>query len=174
MKCRIIDFCVGFNRKQRLELELDGDFKEQFNLLKDEELDVTVKKFRHKRSLDANAYAWVLISKIAAELSVDKVIVYQKAIQEIGGVSETICIRNPAVPKFCESWQKNGLGWKTETFPSKFEGYTNVTVYYGSSTYDTKQMSLLIDHLVEDAKTLGIETLTPAELERMISNVESH
>jgi hypothetical protein len=52
--------------------------------------------------------------------------------------------------------------------PSKLEGCTKVILYYGSSEYDTQQMSVLIDHLIADAKELGIETLTPADLERMM------
>ena len=67
-----------------------------------------------------------------------------------------------------ESWEARGIGWQTETMPSKVEGCTNVVLYYGSSVYDTKQMSLLIDHLVQDAKAIGIETLTPRELESMM------
>jgi hypothetical protein len=51
--------------------------------------------------------------------------------------------------------------------PSKINGCTNVILYYGSSTYNTAQMSLLIDHLVQDAKALGIETMTPQELEAL-------
>ncbi len=50
--------------------------------------------------------------------------------------------------------------------PSKIEGCVNVVLYYGSSTYDTKQMSSLIDQLIFDAKELGIETATPQELAR--------
>lgn len=60
--------------------------------------------------------------------------------------------------------EHNGLGWFAETFPSKINGCTNVVLYYGSSTYDTKQMSALIDVAVESCKGLGIETMPPAEL----------
>ena len=42
-----------------------------------------------------------------------------------------------------------------------------VRAYYGSSQYNTKQMSRLIDMVVEGAKELGIETLTPEELARI-------
>ena len=56
------------------------------------------------------------------------------------------------------------LGWLTDAFPSKLPGCTNVILYYGSSCYDTKQMSRLIDLVVEDCKEQGIDTATPAEI----------
>ena len=94
----------------------------------------------------------------------EKVEVYQELIRNIGGVSETVCVRNEAVDRLCEGWKHNGLGWFAETFPSKINGCTNMVLYYGSSTYDTKQMSALIDVAVESCKGLGIETMPPAEL----------
>ena len=168
MRGRIKDFVLGYNRKWRLSLELDGDFRDLYEKLKDVDIDFSVKKWREPRSRDANAYAWVLIDKIAAELSLDKVEVYRRAIREIGGVSETLCMIDAAVQRFREGWEHNGLGWQTETMPSKIEGCTNVIVYYGSSTYDTKQMSLLIDHLVYEAKNLGLETMPPDRLDALL------
>jgi hypothetical protein len=44
-----------------------------------------------------------------------------------------------------------------------------IRAYYGSSTYNTKQMSRLIDAIVEDCKEMDIETLTPRELDAMKS-----
>ena len=55
-----------------------------------------------------------------------------------------------------------------ETFPSKLKGCVNVTVWYGSSVYDTEQMSRLIDAVVEDCKAVGIETMTPEELDALM------
>lgn len=128
---------------------------------------VTIKEYRQKRSLDANAYAWVLIDKIAAAVGLPKTEVYRNAIKELGGVSDTVCVMDAAVDALCNGWSHNGLGWVTETLPSKIKGCTNVILYYGSSTYDSKTMSRLIDGLIEDARNLGIETMTPQELERL-------
>jgi hypothetical protein len=75
-----------------------------------------------------------------------------------------------AVDRLCQVWSRNGLGWQTETFPSKIEGCTNVILYYGSSSYDTEQMSALIDYLVQECKALGIETMPPEEIESLINN----
>ena len=119
---------------------------------------------RQKRSLDANSYAWVLIDKIAEALHLDKTEIYRREIREIGGTSEIVCVKNEAVERTAEIWERNGLGWQAEPFPSKIPGCTNLRLHYGSSVYDTKQMSALIDQLVQDAKALDIETLSDREI----------
>ena len=67
-----------------------------------------------------------------------------------------------------DGWEHNGIGWQAETMPSKLPGCTNVILYYGSSTYDTAQMSRLIDLIVQDCDALGIETKDPAEIDRLV------
>lgn len=108
-----------------------------------------------------------MIDKLAEKLNLSPQEIYKNAIRHIGGVSETICIQNRAVEKFCEGWQKNGIGWQTEIIDSKLDGCSCVICYYGSSTYDQAQMSQLIDLIVQDCKAVGIETMTPAELSRL-------
>ena len=132
-----------------------------------------LKKARgRKRSLDSNAYCWVLMDKLAAYYRVPVSEVYRNFVREIGGNSEIICMMNRAVEVFCRSWERNGLGWQTEVLPSKIEGCQNVKVYYGSSTYDTAQMSRLIDLVVQECKDAGIETLPPEELRSMMAQWE--
>lgn len=131
--------------------------------------DYELVKQKRKRSLDANAYFFVLADKLAEKLNIPKEDIYRNCIKEIGGVSDVVCVRNDAVEKLCEGWRHNGLGWQTDTFPSKIEGCTNVILYYGSSTYNTEQMSRLINNIVEDCKIQGIETRTPNEIADMLS-----
>lgn len=125
-------------------------------------------KAKKKRSLDANSYAWVLIDKLAAATGYPKSEVYRNAIREIGGNTETICVQKAAAEKLCEGWEHNGMGWQAETMPSKLPGCVNVVLYSGSSTYDVRQMSRLIDNLVEDCRALDIETLPPEKLAAML------
>jgi hypothetical protein len=168
MKGRLLDLSFTLNGKQRLVIELDDDFRQDFAALEDHDVRVEIKKWRKKRSLDANAYAWVLIDKIAQATGVPKTEVYRQAIREIGGVSDIVAVPDNAVDKFREGWSKQGIGWQTEILDSK-PGYKRIVVYYGSSTYDTKQMSALIDSLVQEAQALGIETLPPHEIARLNS-----
>lgn len=128
-----------------------------------------IKEHRQKRSLDANGYLWVLISKIQDVIGVSKEDIYRDMIKGVG-VYEVVPIKNEAVNKFCEAWQKNGLGWITETTKSKLDGYTNVLAYYGSSEYDTKEMSRLIDGIVQECRELDIETKSDEEIKSLIES----
>lgn len=164
-----IDFITG---KAKLTLEVNEKqsamqvYEELHNC---EKLSIKISKYREKRSLDANAYFWVLADKLAAKLNVTKEEIYRNSIKEIGGNSEIVCVKNEAVERLCEGWRLNGIGWQTDTMPSKIDGCTNVILYYGSSTYNTAQMTLLINNIVEDCKAQGIETRTPNEIAEMLS-----
>jgi hypothetical protein len=131
------------------------------------EYKLEVKEFKQKRSLNANSYAWTLIDKLAEKLRMPKTDIYKSYIKEIGGNSDIVCCLDRAVSDLCQAWQGRGIGWLTETEPSKLEGCTNVRLYYGSSVYDTAQMSRLIELIVQDCKEHDIETLTPEEIDRM-------
>lgn len=146
------------------------NFSELFDALADKEVSIEIKQHRKNRSLDANAYAWVLIDKIAEKTGFKKVDVYRHAIREIGGVSTTVCVMDKAVERLREGWAKNGIGWQTETMPSKVDGCTNVILYYGSSAYDSKQMAQLIDSLIQEAENIGIPTITDEQANKMLGN----
>ena len=164
MTGRRLDLDFGRDGKQRVTVELDEDFRESWDALHDGEVAVEIKKYRKRRSLDANAYAWVLIDRLAEKLRMPKLDVYRELIRNIGGVSQTVCVQDKAVQDLISGWSHNGLGWFAETMPSKLAGCTNVVLYYGSSSYDSAQMSALLDLLIDDCKAQGIETTTPEEL----------
>lgn len=135
--------------------------------------DYELKRKNKKRSLDANSYAWSLIDRIASATGYSKTEVYKNTIREIGGVSEPYTGRTEAIERLCREWERKGLGYQAETFPSKLPDCTNVTLYYGSSSYDVKQMSALIDALVQDCNALGIETRSEADIQSLISQWEA-
>lgn len=124
-----------------------------------------LKEHKQKRSLDANAYAWVLIGKLANKIGLPKEEVYREFVKDVGNNYEILPIRNEAVDKWISNWQSKGIGFVCDILgESKLDGYTNVITYYGSSTYDSSQMSKLINLIVDECKQQGIETMTPAEL----------
>lgn len=174
MQAKLKDLTMNRDGSQNVTLTVSSDFRPLFDELAGKELDVEIKQHRKKRSLSANAYCWVLVDKIAARSGVDKTSVYRETIRNIGGVSDIVCCQDRAVEALRSGWQAHGVGWITETMPSKLEGCTNVILYYGSSTYDTAQMSRLIDLLVMEAKELGIETATPQELNRLREEWAKH
>lgn len=173
MKGKINSFFYShFNKNTTVELILDGCKTEEIEKLDNCEVDVAIKKYRKKRSLDANAYFWLLIDKLSVVVNLPKEDIYKGYIRQIGGNNDVVCVQDKAVDKLCNGWNNNGIGWITDTFPSKIENCTNVILYYGSSTYDSSQMSRLIDFVVQDCKTQGIETMTPDKLEELLSSWE--
>lgn len=162
-----IDFRTN---KPQLTLEINelNDFKQLVDDMNGlEKLSIEIKPYRARRSLDANAYAWVLMDRLAEKLNESKENIYREYIKHIGGNSEIVCVKNTAVERLCEGWSKNGIGWQTDTFPSKIDGCTNVILYYGSSTYDSAQMARLLDLIIQDCKEQGITTETPDEIARL-------
>lgn len=138
-----------------------------WKLDKDKQYEIT--EYKKKRSLDANSYCWVLCKKIADKLRITKEEVYIKVIHEVGKF-EILPIKDEAVDTFIKAWTSKGIGWLCEVLnKSKLDGYTNLIAYYGSSIYDTKEMSVLIDNIVQEAKQLNIETMPPNELEQLKS-----
>ena len=132
---------------------------------KDRLYDLEVKEHKKKRSLDANAYAWVLINKIADALRITPIEVYRQAIQNVGGNYEVIPIKEEAADHFKQVWEAQGLGWPcVDMGKSKLQGFRNLRAYYGSSTFSVSQMQVFIDNLVQDCRALNIETLTPDKL----------
>lgn len=131
---------------------------------------VDLTKWREKRSLDSNAYAWVLMDKIAEKTNTTKEHVYREIIKRVG-VFEILPLKDVAVEKFIKNWQSKGLGWVCDNLGSspKLEGFTKIVAYYGTSTYDTKEMSRFIDEVVSEACGLGIQVETPDKIEEMKS-----
>ena len=170
MTGKLKDITFSRDNKQIISIELNGDFREQFDTLADTEVDIEIKKHHKKRSLDANAFSWVLINKLAEKLGKTKEEIYREQIRHIGGVSEIVCVREIAYPRLKEVWESKGTGWQVEQMPSKIEGCVNAILYYGSSTYDTAQMSSLINNLITDCEAVGIPTITPKEAESLLSH----
>lgn len=131
---------------------------------KDKLLRITVKQYREKRSLDSNAYAWVLMQKIAEAIQSDKWSVYLMMLERYSRAFTHIIVKPDIVDRVKAEWRTvRELGEIT------VNGMTGIQLqcYFGSSTFDTKEMSVFIDGLVYECRQLGIETLPPEEIERM-------
>ena len=125
---------------------------------------LTVKEYKKKRSLSANNYAWALLDELAEKTHIAKTEIYRRLVKEIGGNNTLVCVQEKGVDALCKYWSAKGLGWVTDVVDSKINGCKNVFLYYGSSLYDSSQMSRLIDLIVQECKQQGIETMTPQEL----------
>lgn len=132
--------------------------------IKDKLLNIKTSIHRNRRSLDANAYAWVLMQKIAESIHSDKWSVYLLMLERYSRAFTHIIVRPEIAERVKAEWRTvKDLGEIT------INGQTGIQLqcYFGSSTFNTKEMSVFIDGLVEECKQLEIETLPPNEIERM-------
>ena len=165
MKCKLMGITQGAYGGSIVAIQMPGNWGDEYAELKDAPVSVEIKKWRNNRSKDANRFVWALIDQLAERLNRSKIEVYREAIRDIGGVSESYCVRDRAVQTLVDGWC-HGIGWFADTEPSTLlPGFTNVTLYKGSSAYDSKQMHALIDHVVQDCKAVGIDTIPPHEIE---------
>lgn len=141
-------------------------------------LKITVEAWKAMRSKNANAYAWELLGKLAEKLSkmganTTKEELYQAHIRA-SGVFRDVEIMEDAAETLIKSWAMHGIGWLAEKVDfSKTKGFVIVRLYYGSSSYNQKQMARLIDNIVADCKEMEIETMTPSELAKLKSAWEA-
>ena len=124
----------------------------------------SIKKSRKSRSNDANAYAWSLINEIAKATRQSNFSVYRDAVREVGGTGYMVCVESRKADEAEAMFTSGHLGRYVERIPSKLPGCVNLILHPGSSDFDTQQMSVLIDNLVQDCKALDIETLSDREL----------
>lgn len=128
-----------------------------------EKIAVKIDKYREKRSLNANAYAWLLIGKIADVLRASKDDVYMLMLKRYGQseiISVLAHIQLAGFVKYYEELGESNLNGKD---------FKHYKIYKGSSEFDTREMSIFIDGIVSEAKALGIQTMTPAQLAELKS-----
>ncbi len=126
-KCKqhgtIEDISIDYKtRKPKINILLDTSIEMVEQLKNENKLNVEIKKYKKKRTLDSNAYCWVLLGKIQDVLRVPKEEIYRDLIRNIGSY-EIVPVKDEAVEKFRQAWSKNGLGWITETMKSKLERF---------------------------------------------------
>ena len=131
--------------------------------LKDKDLDCEIKVHREKRSLTANAYAWQLMSKIGKAVSppIPNEDVYEIMLRRYAPVTLVSVPNGVNLADYVPHAEMYSEGAETAEW----------RVYKGSSEYDSKEMSVFVDGIKSEAEALGIETLTPAELEALYAQV---
>lgn len=158
-----IDFRTG---KSILTLEIneEADFKALVDDMGQvEKLGIEIAPYRQKRSLNANAYCWKLLTEIANIVRASKDAVYLEMLKRYGQremISVLAHIPISEYVKYCEEAGESTLNGKL---------FKHYYVYKGSSEYDTREMSIFIDGVVDEAKELGIQTMTPNEIARLKS-----
>lgn len=141
---------------------------------KDKKYSVEIKEYRERRSLDANAYLWVLLDRMAEtksrmeEATCTKEELYLDYVRECGPFKD-FDLGESEAKTFQTAWSMLGIGWPTERVDFTPDGERLIIrAYYGSSTYNTRQMSRMLNLVVQDAKALGVETMSPEELASLV------
>ena len=153
-----------------LQRHFDG-----FRTYPDKDYDIDIKVKRKKRSLNANAYMWTLINQMAKVKGLDEETIYRQEVSH-GTAYYRLDLAGEAVTTFARTWEEKGIGWfikfegnAVDQYGLEIPGRYTYRAYYGSSVYDNKEMSDLIDRVVQDASALGIETMTPDEINKLKS-----
>lgn len=131
-------------------------------LNKGEEIEVK----RRKRSKSANSYFWTLLQQLCEELNLDVIQEYKKRVKDLG-IFRQWEIDTKNVPTFVKMWTERGIAWFCEIV-EEIGNKTIINAYYGSSSYNSRQMSVLIDNLVQDCNSVGIQTMSDEEIKELI------
>lgn len=132
-----------------------------YNQDKDKRFDI--KEHKEKRSLNANNYAWKLITEIANVLRKPKEEVYLEMLKSYGQCEMISIVSSVDVKGYFKYYEEAGRSFLNG------KEFTHYKIYKGSSEFNTKEMSILIDGIVQEAKQLGIETMTPSQLAELKS-----
>lgn len=142
-----------------VKLDVYGDHSDELKKLDWKLVDVEIKLHREKRSTKANNLCWELCSQIGRSMTppLDKEDVYRDAIRAVGEYDQYY-IREEALDSFMATRKLLGVGWFAEVVgDAPLRGFVEVFAYKGSSTYDTKAMSTLIDYLVDQAEQMELQ-----------------
>lgn len=149
------DVILTLTSKERIEI------LKEYEQLKDDDVNVEIKKYRQKRSTNANAYCWTLINQLGNVLNMNKEEVYLMMLKRYGQC-EMVSIKSEInINGYFKYYDIAG-----STILNGKE-FTHYRIYKGSSEYDTKEMAILIDGIVQECKEQNIETMTPQELEQL-------
>ena len=168
----ITDIGIDYKtNKTKISLLLDTKELDIIEELKNEnKLDVELRKHRKKRSLDANSYFWKLLQELCELAEIDIIGEYKRRIKELG-IFRRFKIEKENIKTFEKMWTAQGTAWFCEIADTEYIKnieFKIINAYYGSSSYNSKQMSRLIDGVVQDCEIYGIETKPKEEIESLL------
>ena len=127
----------------------------------DKEKQYELREYHKRKTLSQNAYAWVLINEIANKINKSKEQVYLQMLKDYGQRTEILLKADVKVKTYFKYYEAINKIKKNDI------EFIEYYLYKGSSQFDSKEMSIFIDGIVEEAKQLGIQTMTPNEIRKM-------
>lgn len=142
--------------------------QESIESITDCKLSIKAVKFRQKRSLDANSLLWVCCQSIATALRSDKWSVYLQMLKRYGKFTH-ICVKPSVVDAVKAQWREC-----EELGEVNINGQPAIQMlcYFGSSTYNTKEFSVLLDGVISEMKEMGLDTPTSEDMKRSLEQWE--
>lgn len=120
-----------------------------------------IKEYKEKRSLSQNAYAWKLITELANQLRKSKEEVYMQMLKDYGQSTLIVVANEINIHGYIKYYEK------IKSFKNNNRTFIEYKVFKGSSEFDSKEMSIFIDGIIQECKQLGIETLNSDEIARL-------
>lgn len=157
----MVGFTASGNPIITLEINEKTDALKMVDELHNEKLTIQIGKYRQKRSLNANNYAWLLITQIGNKTRLSKEEVYLQMLKRYGQSEMVSVLSSVPFGKYVKYFDEVG---ESELNGKLFKHYR---VYQGSSEFDTQEMSIFLDGVVSEAQHLGINTDTPEMIARM-------
>lgn len=157
----IRNFTTGCND---ISFELDEGNISEIDNLNGKKLRIVVKPYREKRSLNSNGYAWHLMQEIAEKVGSTKDEVYLNMLQRYSRAFTHMIVHPEVIPRLSEQYRVvRDLG------EVKVNGQIGhqVQVYFGSSTFDTKEMSVFLDGIIDECRGLGIDIIPNSDIDRL-------
>lgn len=156
-----------------VSFEVDGD-AEALERLKDKDLDIEIKIHREHRSKDANAMLWACLGDMAKVLGQKPWNLYLNALKDYGKYT-TLIVRQDAVEDVKKQWREVMEVGETIMYDEDGDAVRMVYLncYFGSSTYDSKEFSILLDGVISDMKDLGLTPPPSGDMQRAIENWEA-
>lgn len=174
LRAKLIDILLSFKSKcPVVSFEVDGD-AEALERLKDKDLDIEIKIHREHRSKDANAMLWACLGDIAKELDRDPWSLYLNALKDYGKYT-TLMVRQDAVEDVKKQWREVMEVGDTIMYDTDGDAVRMVYLncYFGSSTYDTKEFSTLLNGVIEDMRDLGLTPPPSGDMKRALEQWEA-
>ena len=171
-KARLVDITKDWQSgKFRLTFELEQFLPNMVDTIRDVCLRLSVKKWKDKRSLDANAYYWQLNSQMARVLETSPEELHEELLQRYGLLDSDDSGHISITVRARVDMNRIDGHWKLYKLSGdgKWKSYLRIR---GTSEYDSAEMSYFLDRVIEEAKELGIQTETPnqrAEAERWLT-----
>lgn len=139
----------------------EGNYREFYDVAdKEKDFDVSIRRHRNRRSLDANSYFHVLVGKIADRLQTGNAEIKNRLLAQYGqleldenGKAVFMIVRDD-LP--VEKWQEIHLRPTSQIQELNGITYRVYMVVRGSHTYDSREFSTLINGTISEAKEIGI------------------